>query len=765
MRRLLISCLLFLLNAALMAQDPICTSQIRTKYNTYKITGNGYSAINPYSVAYAKSGGYWVGGLVTQSSGNVDFFVSKFDDTGKFLLSTAVGSSSSETGYPIPIFPTRDGGCLVAGRVNSAYELGALSKIDKNGNLAWSRQSPVYRTGVYDAFRGIYVDENSDILAVGTGMQLTGKANLLASLLDSSGKVRWVKNFDFGGTQHHFNAITKSDSIYTLVGWCTFSGGGISPIMAQISESGRFIRSNYYPASSTTTFSDVLVSASKVIYTLGYSSTPSGQHCYITKMKMDGTILWQKSIGYGGDVGNKLLFDQGGLWVSGQSTNLGANKREYFLNIDTSGNLMKYGGLFWDVYGFSSKHQGSSISRSHLGGLVSVGIDDQSSAPHFNIIFGNPCQTGNCGINSIDAPTIQSMSLSRQSLNCTAKDNGSLTNQTLNQQQIPIAYSLNCYDNCVFIGKKLLPSTLTVCKGGNDKVAVDVRNGNYKYLWSNGDTSSKFTFLSPGQFWVKTYNECGSRIDTVDVGGVDSFRFSKLPDSLYCYRNWSYQVNLMPMLETKIAWENGDVNWSRKIATTGKYWYTIQNRCGIWKDTFVISQDSAPKSILPKEFNPCNGNNIQLNGTQAGKSKYQYQWDDGSQSASVWVNSSALKVLKTWNRCGTIIDTVKVVFGECNCNFWVPNAFTPRASRGKNDLWMPVFNCPMDDVKYSIYSRWGECLVRGQSIYVPWDGYYLGDIVPEGLYVYIIHGNYMDPLKGGRSVDKSGTLLVLDGGR
>jgi hypothetical protein len=765
MRRLLISCLLFLLNAALMAQNPICTSQIRTKYNTYQITGNGYSAINPYSVAYAKSGGYWVGGLVTQSSGNVDFFVSKFDDTGKFLLSTAVGSSSSETGYPIPIFPTRDGGCLVAGRVNSAYELGALSKIDKNGNLAWSRQSPVYRTGVYDAFRGIYVDENSDILAVGTGMQLTGKANLLASLLDSSGKVRWVKNFDFGGTQHHFNAITKSDSIYTLVGWCTFSGGGISPIMAQISESGRFIRSNYYPASSTTTFSDVLVSASKVIYTLGYSSTPSGQHCYITKMKMDGTILWQKSIGYGGDVGNKLLFDQGGLWVSGQSTNLGANKREYFLNIDTSGNLMKYGGLFWDVYGFSSKHQGSSISRSHLGGLVSVGIDDQSSAPHFNIIFGNPCQTGNCGINSIDAPTIQSMSLSRQSLNCTAKDNGSLTNQTLNQQQIPIAYSLNCYDNCVFIGKKLLPTTLTLCKGGNDKVAVDVRNGNYKYLWSNGDTSSKFTFLSPGQFWVKTYNECGSRIDTVDVGGVDSFRFSKLPDSLYCYRNWSYQVNLMPMLETKIAWENGDVNWSRKIATTGKYWYTIQNRCGIWKDTFVISQDSAPKSILPKEFNPCNGNNIQLNGTQAGKSKYQYQWDDGSQSASVWVNSSALKVLKTWNRCGTIIDTVKVVFGECNCNFWVPNAFTPRASMGKNDLWMPVFNCPMDDVKYSIYSRWGECLVRGQSIYVPWDGYYLGDLVPEGLYVYIIHGNYMDPLKGGRSVDKSGTLLVLDGGR
>ena len=66
---------------------------------------------------------------------------------------------------------------------------------------------------------------------------------------------------------------------------------------------------------------------------------------------------------------------------------------------------------------------------------------------------------------------------------------------------------------------------------------------------------------------------------------------------------------------------------------------------------------------------------------------------------------------------------------------------------------------------FVFYSRWGECLVRDQSINVPWAGYYLGDLVPEGLCVYIIHGNYMDPLKGGRSVDKSGTVMVLDGGK
>ena len=58
-----------------------------------------------------------------------------------------------------------------------------------------------------------------------------------------------------------------------------------------------------------------------------------------------------------------------------------------------------------------------------------------------------------------------------------------------------------------------------------------------------------------------------------------------------------------------------------------------------------------------------------------------------------------------------------------------------------------------------------EFLVIDQSIYVSWDGYYLGDLVPDGVYIYIIFGNYTSSTKGWQRLDKSGTLLVLDGGR
>jgi hypothetical protein len=41
----------------------------------------------------------------------------------------------------------------------------------------------------------------------------------------------------------------------------------------------------------------------------------------------------------------------------------------------------------------------------------------------------------------------------------------------------------------------------------------------------------------------------------------------------------------------------------------------------------------------------------------------------------------------------------------------------------------------------------------------------MGEWVSDGMYVYIITGSYTDPKNGGKTVNRSGTLLVLDGGK
>ena len=75
---------------------------------------------------------------------------------------------------------------------------------------------------------------------------------------------------------------------------------------------------------------------------------------------------------------------------------------------------------------------------------MAVGIDNRLSAPHYNLIFGNPCQTDNCGLNTISSPKIQTMSLARQVLNCTKSDNGDLTKETLNEQSVTLGLAVDC---------------------------------------------------------------------------------------------------------------------------------------------------------------------------------------------------------------------------------------------------------------------------------------------------------------------------------
>jgi hypothetical protein len=95
---------------------------------------------------------------------------------------------------------------------------------------------------------------------------------------------------------------------------------------------------------------------------------------------------------------------------------------------------------------------------------------------------------------------------------------------------------------------------LKICNNGTDKVAVNASAADCKYLWENGDTAASRELVKAGTYWVKTYNDCGIRIDTIVVVGVDQPAKIRLSDSLYCYKGWSYFANIASMPETTIAY-------------------------------------------------------------------------------------------------------------------------------------------------------------------------------------------------------------------
>ena len=757
-----VGCALICQEAA--AQQPICGKEFLTKYVNYQLKETGYRNLEVNGIRYANKG-YWVSGFIEKvATANRDFFLAKLNDTGGVVFTKVLGDVPQEGGY-CSALPVSDG-CLISGRSNGSKDVAILSKVTDAGNIAWTKTTESV-TGKYDAIRGVHMDEaNNQIVAVGTGMQQTGKANVMILSLDKNGNTRWTRNIDLGGAQHHLNAIKKVDSIYFIAGWAMFSSVW-KPTLIQVSETGRIIQGQYADVSENAIYVDMEVSPSGKLYLLGFSIVSGRQYGFLTCMSNQGNVIWRKYLGYGNsDFGDNLFYDGGELWVFGQTTS-GVGKREFFVKYDTTGTVKNRGGLYEAPFAFAAKINGWPVGRSHFGGIAVVGLDNKSaSTTHFEIMFTNPCDPSSCSVNA-DVDLISRDYLVAEkgvTLPSTTSTNGSLVDVSINSLELSVSEKFSCYRNCTFNAPRTIPLTKSVCNSSIDKVTVNARYLDYQYVWENGDTAAYREFTKPGLYWVKTYNDCGSRRDTLIVFGIQVPAKTNLLDSLYCYKGWTYLADITPQDQTNILWENGDTSWRRAITVTGKYWYTISNRCGIWKDTFDVAEDQPPKSVLPDVISGCKGKYVLLDGTQVGTGKYQYLWEDGYAGPSLWATSSGVKILKTANVCGAIIDTVTVVFSDCECFFFVPNAFTPRSSAGKNDGWKPEFNCAMDGLYYSIYSRWGECLVRKQPISIPWDGYYRGDLVQEGVYVYIIDGMYNDPVKGGKQISKAGTLLVLDGG-
>lgn len=68
---------------------------------------------------------------------------------------------------------------------------------------------------------------------------------------------------------------------------------------------------------------------------------------------------------------------------------------------------------------------------------------------------------------------------------------------------------------------------------------------------------------------------------------------------------------------------------------------------------------------------------------------------------------------------------------------YVPNAFTPDGNDYNNEFYAQSY---LDAVEWemSVYNRWGELLFKTNDQYAKWDGFYEGQLVPSGVYTYVV---------------------------
>ncbi|MCS7086150.1 MAG: gliding motility-associated C-terminal domain-containing protein, partial [Bacteroidia bacterium] len=159
---------------------------------------------------------------------------------------------------------------------------------------------------------------------------------------------------------------------------------------------------------------------------------------------------------------------------------------------------------------------------------------------------------------------------------------------------------------------------------------------------------------------------------------------------------------------------------------------------------------------------------IEFENLSEGASEFQWDFGDGSVSSEIHPRKQYLApgmytvTLNARNEdgCeGQKSRTYWVVGHGDSVNVGIPNAFSPNGD-GVNDEWM-IFAPSMKKQTVEVYGRWGHRVYHGEVEgflqHLRWDGTYLGQPVPEGVFVY----KYAGTTHSGNEIYRVGTVTII----
>lgn len=171
---------------------------------------------------------------------------------------------------------------------------------------------------------------------------------------------------------------------------------------------------------------------------------------------------------------------------------------------------------------------------------------------------------------------------------------------------------------------------------------------------------------------------------------------------------------------------------------------------------FDITVNELPVVRIMADSAVCPYDIIEISATGAE----QYVWNNGytgQKFTTEILKNETFIVTGISNGC-TAKDTFTVYatayLADTSC-LWVPNSFTPNEDNINENF--AYVACNITEIELLIYNRWGEELYRTNKLNDFWDGKFKGQLVPEGVYVYLVIATGEDRKK----YHLNGTVTVL----
>ncbi len=267
--------------------------------------------------------------------------------------------------------------------------------------------------------------------------------------------------------------------------------------------------------------------------------------------------------------------------------------------------------------------------------------------------------------------------------------------------------------------------------------------------WDFGDLSSGLENYSTSYNPIHNFNDTGTYHISLIIYGfcktdtITKTIFIKFPisnfslgnDTILCINDTLHLgSNIISDVSTSYLWQNGDTTSTCLVNQTGLYWLKV-NAGGCWLiDSINIDFISPPYIQLPEDKQICEGQDITLS---IPFGNYDLIWNDGLIENNRIINESGLYSVTAKNKCGISTADFHLNTKNCECNLYIPNAFTP-SNDGLNDCFAAKYYCDFTFFRFSIFNRWGQLVFETNNPNQCWDGKYLGNYAKSDIYAWIL---------------------------
>jgi len=298
-----------------------------------------------------------------------------------------------------------------------------------------------------------------------------------------------------------------------------------------------------------------------------------------------------------------------------------------------------------------------------------------------------------------------------------------------------------------------LGADTTLC-GRQSTLKLDATTpGATEYRWDDGSTQPTRLVTRPGLYSVTAITSCKTFTDAIKVDYALDFDLGR--DTTLC-QGQTLTLTVPDAPGASFRWQDGSTQNTLTVRGPGQYRVVVKQATCTIADSILARFILPPTLELGPDRDLCGAETVTI---EPVVTEGTFFWQDQFTDLRRLVSQSGVFRAGVRNDCATVLDSVRISYGACDCVLYAPTAFSPN-NDGLNDVFLAYGCGDMTITSMVVFDRWGEVVFQTQAPPFQWNGFYRDKRCDPGVYAWRV--DYL--LKQGDSQIRNreqGSLILL----